>query len=394
MSETQNTSYEKRMCSHFGVCGGCTYLNVDYSEQLKKKEDEIRALIEPFYKGEIKPIIPSPEIYFYRNKMEYAFGRDVKKEFALGLRQRGAFNKFVDIKDCLLLSEISNALLEETRQWAIAKGFTLFNPVTHTGTLRYFVIREGKMTGDILVNFITWPDMPEAAVKTFAENLHKKFPRITTFIWGKNSGKSDVARTESTEILWGDGYIHDKIGKNTFKISPSSFFQTNTRATEKLYGVIKDYVLSCGSKERTVLDLYCGNGGISLFIADDCKDIVGIEMNPEAVRDGEQNLISNNVTNVKFIRGEMENVFPHLPDDQKSAIAIIDPPRSGLHPKTVKNLMLYKFPELIYVSCNPQKLAADMKTFSEIYDIHAVQPLDLFPHTPHMETVALFKLKV
>lgn len=379
---------EKSLCPHFGACGGCSFLNVPYQEQLLQKEILVRNHTRPFAPKEIRPIIPSPQPYFYRNKMEFAFGCTTESEFSLGLRRKNSFWRIIDVEACRLLSELSNEILKFVRLWAKQSGISAFNRKNHKGALRYLVVREGKKTGNVLLNLITTYEIEKDTVHALANELKTRFPQITTLLWGRNSGKSDVAYAQDTEILLGDGFIEDIIGEVKFKISPSSFFQTNTLAAEKLYNVIKELAVASGSDSNLVLDLYCGAGGISLFIADKSKNIIGIESNPNALADAEINAQKNSINNVKFLRGETEKLLPQvLEENRSSSIIIVDPPRAGLHPKALKMLMEHKSQHIIYVSCNPKALEANLEILTKIYDVCLVQPLDLFPHTPHVETV-------
>ncbi|MBN1620999.1 MAG: 23S rRNA (uracil(1939)-C(5))-methyltransferase RlmD [Endomicrobiales bacterium] len=381
----------KLKCPHFGFCGGCSFLDTAYSEQLNKKESLLKDLIAPFCSQEINKILPSPQIYYYRNKMEFAFGPDKNEHLSLGLRKKGSFFNVVDIKNCLLLSQSGNHILQSVRDWAKDKNIAPYNSKKHQGILRYLVVREGKKTDNLLLNLITTSELKKELVLEVVEKIKFRFPLLTTFIWSRYDGKSDVAQADVSETLYGPGYIEDLIGNVHFKISPFSFFQTNTLGTYQLYEIIKKLIRESCPDAKSVLDLYCGTGGISLYIASVSKKVLGVESNKEAVNDAKENALKNNINNATFMCEKIENITSSLIEKQETSIGIIDPPRSGLHPKALKYILSLNLPFIIYVSCNPKVLANDLKSLIQTYTITYVQPIDLFPHTPHLETVLMLK---
>ncbi|MBI2428517.1 MAG: 23S rRNA (uracil(1939)-C(5))-methyltransferase RlmD [Ignavibacteriales bacterium] len=403
-------------CSYFGTCGGCKWQHVDYKAQLQFKQQHVVDAIERI--GGMKdvpilPIVASDDIYFYRNKLEFSFsekawqvapppsppqlGRGERggADFALGFHVPQRWDKVLDVHECFLQSELSNGILNAVREFALANTIPAYSQETESGYFRNLVIREGKNTGDVMVNVVTFEDKPEIMAKLTAE-LTKKFPEITTVINNVNQRKSQVAVGDFEKVYHGEGIIHDKIGDKLFQISANSFFQTNTKQTEKLYSLAKEFA---GLKPTDVVyDLYCGTGSIALYISDAAKQVIGIELVESSIINARMNAELNRVTNCEFIAGDLKEMltkdvawkerFSH-PD-----VIIVDPPRSGMHPKAVEELGNLKVPAIVYVSCNPATLARDLQMLLTYgYAVEKVQPVDMFPHTYHIECVAKVVLK-
>ena len=367
-------------CKHFGTCGGCKLQNYDYLKQVEyKKETVINALerIGGFNISEIPDVVKSEEDFFYRNKMEYSFSDDKwlekkdegieKEKFALGLHVPKFHTKILDIEECFLQSESSFKILNFTRNFFKERNIGIYTVKTHSGFLRFLIIRQSKNTNDLMVNIMTY-EYDENLMKEYSENLLKNFPEISTIVNSTTKSKAQVAFAEESFILSGNGYIYEKLfpesftGFNpVFKISPNSFFQTNTNQTGKLYSIAAEF--SDFNKNDNVLDLYCGAGTIAIYI-------------------------SNNVKNVSFITSDIKEFLMNNKCAEYNKV-IVDPPRSGLHPDICKILSESHFERITYISCNPGTQARDLKIIceKEKFAIDKIQPVDMFPQTYHIENV-------
>jgi 23S rRNA (uracil1939-C5)-methyltransferase len=397
-------------CKYFGVCGGCKWQHVEYAAQLAFKHQHVVDALERIggFKGlNILPIIGSDDVYYYRNKLEFSFSdrpwlteKDMENEtashgFALGFHVPQRWDKVLDIDECFLQSELSTGILNAVRAFALNNNIPAFSPDEEIGYFRNLVIREGKNTGDVMVNVVTFEDSPEVMEKLSLE-LRKQFPEITTVINNITKRKSQVAVGEYEKIYYGDGMIHDKLGKYLFQISANSFFQTNTKQAEKLYSIAKE--LAELKPADVVYDLYCGTGSIGIFISDAVKQVIGIELVESSIQNAKKNAELNGITNCEFIAGDLKD---RLTKDvawkeqfAQPNIIIVDPPRSGMHPKAVEELGKMQVPTIVYVSCNPATLARDLQLLSPFgYVVEKVQPVDMFPHTYHIECVAKLVLR-
>jgi len=391
------TELKTAACRHFGVCGGCACRPGEsglsapppYDEQLAAKEAWVRTLLAPFEVEAWRPIVGSPEIWYYRNKMEYAFGLRTwtERDLVIGLRQAGRFDKVVDLETCLLMSPESVDLLERTRTWAKNASLSGYDRGRHNGDLRYMVVREGKNTGQrmgLLIASGPAKDRAMAALEDLALCLR---PLVSTFWIGFTGSRSDNAYAETMHLRWGSGHIEERLNDVTYRISPYSFFQTNTRGTERLYGLLRDWAAGSGG---ALMDLYCGSGGIALSLASCFDRVVGVDINEEAIADARFNASQNLCLNAEFVASDTENFLKILPASKLAVqlnAAVVDPPRPGLHPKALKALIDLNPRRLAYVSCNPETLARDLQGLVPFYRIHSAQPVDLFPHTPHVETL-------
>ncbi len=349
----------------------------------------------------ILPIVGSADIYFYRNKLEFSFSEkrwlrdgDLEnlKDFpnlALGFHVPQRWDKVLDVHECFLQSELSNGILNAVRDFALSNDLSVYSQETQSGYFRNLVIREGKNTGDVMVNIVTFEDKPEIMSKLSAE-LTKKFPEITTVINNVNQRKSQVAVGDFEKVFHGEGIIHDKIGEKLFQISANSFFQTNTKQAERLYSITKEFA---GLKPTDVVyDLYCGTGSIALYIADAVKQVIGIELVESSIINARMNAGLNGVTNCEFIAGDLKDLLTKDVRWKKQFahpnVIIVDPPRSGMHSKAVEELGAMRVPTIVYVSCNPATLARDLQMLTSYgYSVEKVQPVDMFPHTYHIECV-------
>ncbi len=405
---SQSPHYRAPVCPHFGICGGCLWQDIAYEEQLFWKRRHVIESLEHIAgagETEVLPIVPSPETLHYRNKMEFTFSakrwllpEELEEEhspdalFALGLHVRGFFDKVFNIDECLLQSHTASAILREVREWARKSGLPAYSIRSHEGFWRFLVIREAKRTGQILVHLITSGDSgARALMDRFADHLHTKFPGITTLIHSMNDKKSQVAVGDSSRVLFGPGFIEEMLGDLRFRISANSFFQTNTLGAEKLYEHVAR-VADFNDSEK-VWDLYCGTGSIGIFIASRVKEVVGIELVEDAVKDARENCRANGIHNCTFLAGDLKDVIRQASEAGPPDVVIADPPRPGMHPKVVKTLLELAPKRIIAVSCNPASLARDAALLMDAYEIKSVQPFDLFPHTPHVECVVRFDKK-
>ncbi|MBI3291654.1 MAG: 23S rRNA (uracil(1939)-C(5))-methyltransferase RlmD [Elusimicrobia bacterium] len=372
-------------CQHFGVCGGCGWPGVPYEEQLERKMAAVTGVLAPFELGDLPPILPSPERWFYRNKMEFAFGT-ADGSLALGLRREGRFDQVVSLQECLVLSPDAPRLLETVRSWAEQEHIPPYDLRRHQGVLRYLIIREGKHTVQRMVHLIGTPEL-QTHVPSLRERLLPELPGVTTMLVGYTTRKSDVALAEHTELLSGPGWIEERLLTLQFRISPSAFFQTNTAGAELLYHTVAAWV---PSRPGVLLDLYAGTGGMTLTLAGAADRVIGVESNAAAVQDAEQNAQLNGITNCEFVAEDVAVFLRRIALSQvltQLSAVVVDPPRAGMHPKAMAALLELNPPCLVYVSCNPQALARDLQQLGVYYRITAVQPIDLFPHTPHVEVV-------
>jgi len=391
-------------CPYFGHCGGCKHQNLQYEEQLKQLHNQVKELyhhLGGFKETVVNFPVSSDKIFRYRNKMEFAFSnrrwiidgldKEKQKDFTLGLRASGNYWKAIDIDDCIIAPEESGILLSSVRNFALRNKFSPYDQKSHKGFLRHLVIRKGQKTDQLMVNIVTSSDSPELLMP-LADELSEKLPNLTSFVNTINTSISGTTIGEKTNLLYGKQYIEEKLGELTFKISPSSFFQTNTLMAEKLYEVVKNF--SGLEKDEFVWDLYCGTGTIALYLASCVKNVIGFEIVPEAIRDANENAKLNGIENVRFIEGNLDKLFRKEPELLKELpspdLIIIDPPRSGMHPKLVNDIIQIHPSKIVYVSCNPATQVRDLKLIADRgnYRIDSVQPIDMFPHTPHIEVIA------
>lgn len=407
----KSSSRIEAKCKYFGICGGCKQQDLSYEAQLKYKEEQVKDIFERlggFENFELFPIIPSDKMFFYRNKMEYSFAekrwltpneinsmQEIRdKDFALGLHIPGLYDKVLDIDECFLQSELSNRILNFTRVFYKKRSISIYSTQKHEGFLRNLIIRQSQNTSDIMVNLVT-SEENERLFLEYKNELLSSFQEITAVINNINKKKAQVATGDYEIIYHGSGFIHDYIGKYKFRISANSFFQTNTSQAEKLYEATHDFAGFTGSE--IVYDLYSGAGTIPIYISDSVKEIYGFESVESAIKDAGVNVELNNVSNFKPILADLNKSFLSIINDNKIPkpdIIIADPPRSGMNPKTVKDILELNPAKIVYVSCNPSTQARDIKLLCEGgYQLIKLQPVDMFPHTYHIENVSLLTLK-
>lgn len=395
-------------CPYFGVCGGCKLQHMQYREQLRHKTKQVKELLERiggFENPDILPTLPAKDIYNYRNKMEFSFSdqrwlreEDEEKphDFALGLHVPRRFDKVLNVDACLLQCDTANAILKDVTSLTLETGLKPYGVHSHEGFWRFFIIREGKNTGELMLNFITSGQEGQRgndAVDWVVHKLFWRFPEITSVIHSVTDKVAQVAFSESERLLLGPPVINEKVGHRTYEISPNAFFQTNTRQTEVLFDTIVN--LAKFQCHEIVYDLYCGTGAIGIYIADYVKKVVGIEVIEAAVKDGQRNIELNQLTNIELILADMKDALKEteaiIAQHGHPDVIILDPPRGGTHPDTIKHVIGLSPAKIVYVSCNPSILARDAAVLCEnVYRMETVQPVDMFPHTGHVEVVTLF----
>lgn len=389
-------------CFYFGTCGGCTRQHTRYEAQLEAKQESVRgALVHHggFEDVEVRPVIGAEDIYYYRNKMAFNFSakrwltpeeiatkKPFDTDFALGLHPAGTPFKVLDVQECFLQGELSQRLVNATRDFVKEREWRPWDIKKHRGFLRHLIIRTGERTGEVMVNLVT-NGRDEERMKAYAEFLQEQFPEVTTLVNTINTGVAQTEYGEATHTVFGPGVIHDAIGGLRFEIAPHAFFQTNTAQAERLYEVARDFAEL--KPDDLLYDLYCGTGTISLYMADGARRVVGAELVNEAVANARANAAANGVANAAFVAGDLMTLFTpaFVEEHGRPDVLIVDPPRAGMHKKVVRQIAELRPERFVYVSCNPQTQARDLKRLGGAYRIEAVQPVDLFPHTHHVENV-------
>ena len=377
-------------CVHFGHCGGCRWQDLAYADQLRLKEEMIH---QSFERRGVSPqtwhaIAPSPDVFYYRNKMEFSFGSDRDGALQLGLHVRERYNRVFDLEACLLQSEASNRIVDSFRRHAIDLSLPVYDLKSHEGMLRFLVIRDAKATAQIMVSLVVskYPsDQVDVLLSCVFEDVGDL---ITTCIVTRHAGKAQVATGDAEFLVKGGGRITEICGGLEFEISPQSFFQTNTRAASGLYGRVADLLGELQGAD--VLDLYAGTGGVSLHLARAARSVVGIEQVPEAVEDARRNAARNGIDNCTFLVSRTEDVLEELlsEEGERFDVVVADPPRAGMHKKALAGIVALGPATLIYVSCNAETLAEDLLVLSASgYDVISAQPVEMFPHTPHCEVL-------
>ena len=385
------------VCEHFNLCGGCTIQQLDYQKQLhykQKQTSDILNKIAGIKHLDINPIIGCERTFFYRNKMEYTFSAnpwyiedESYDDVIVGLHVPKRFDKILNINKCHINYEVFNQIISIAKEVSNKEKMIPYDVVKHTGFLRYLVLRAGVKTNEFMINFVT-STFNKRFMNSFLEKILDVLPNVTSVINTINSDKNNTAKG-NPKTIFGSSYINEKIGDYTFKISANSFFQTNSYQVKTLY----DYIIKTSDfkKSDIVYDLYCGTGTIGIYISQFVKKVYGIEIVEDAINDAKINAENNYIDNINFYCGDLKDILDSkaLDNIEKPTTVIVDPPRPGLHPNTVKNLIRLSPEKIIYVSCNPSTQARDIKFINENgYQIHDIQPLDMFPHTPHIECIA------
>jgi len=393
-------------CEHFGTCGGCKWQHMTYEGQLKFKQKSVADALGRIAKIDVQGIIdivPSPEDRYYRNKLEYTFsdkrwlydGENKEDETlnmnALGFHIPGRFDKILDVKHCYLQAEPSNTLRNSIRDFVIAQGYTFYNLRNHEGALRNLIVRTSS-TGEVMV-IVVFAYVSEEEVNKLMSFIDAGFPEITSLLYIINQKKNDTIFDQDVIAFKGPEYIHEEMNGIKFRIGPKSFYQTNSIQALRLYEITRDFAGFKG--DELVYDLYTGAGTIANFIAGHVKEVVGVEYVPTAIEDAKVNSAINNITNTKFYAGDMKDVLvaDFVAEHGKPDVIITDPPRAGMHPDVVNRLMEIEAPKIVYVSCNAATQARDLLVLKEKYDTVKIQPVDMFPHTQHVENVVLLVLR-
>ncbi len=394
-------------CPHFGLCGGCTYQSLPYEKQLELKEGQVRELMADAIKDtcqyEFLPIKRSPRQYEYRNKMEFSFGDEYKDgPLALGMHKRGSFYDLVTVNDCRIVDSDFRCILSATLDFFTKRDVRYYHRMNHEGYLRHLLVRKAVRTGEILLDLITTShDIPGTPSEQEEKELLAGWcdclrslelhGSIRGILHTKNDSIADVVKDEGTEVLFGEDYFYEELLGLRFRISPFSFFQTNSLGAEVLYQTARDFILdgdehSLGGK--VVYDLYSGTGTIAQMMAPVCKEVVGVEIVEEAVEAAKKNAQLNGLDNCSFLAGDVLKVLDEI--KVKPDYIILDPPRDGIHPKALEKIIAYGVQNMVYISCKPTSLARDLEVFiARGYEVKRVQCVDMFPGTVHVETVCL-----
>lgn len=400
-------------CVHFGVCGGCKWQMLPYAKQLQYKQQEAEQNLRRIGKldlPEMLPIVGSDDTTAYRNKLEFTFcnkryllpgeitaGETPVNSPALGYHAPRIFDKVIDIHTCYLMDEVNNRIRNTVRSFALDNDFSFYDVRQHTGWLRNIIIRYCT-TGELMVNICLNHDAEEDR-KRLLNHLLQAVPEISTLLYTINTKWNDSIHDLQPQTYYGKGYVIEKLSAGPyekdfeFKISPKSFFQTNTRQGEKLYSIVRDFAGLTG--KEIVYDLYCGTGSIGIFVSRMAKKIIGVEVIAEAIEDAKENAALNGITHAEFFAGDVIKICDDafFAQHGRPDVVITDPPRAGMHEKLVNKLLEMEAPKIVYVSCNTATQARDLSLLSEKYRIVKAQAVDMFPHTHHIECVVLLELK-
>lgn len=395
-------------CSHFGICGGCKWQMLPYDKQLEYKQIQVTDQLTRIGHIDLPPIAPiagSAQQQFYRNKLEFTFSTqeyltreeiaaagdtEIERKPALGFHAPGMFDKVVDIKTCYLQQEPTNKIKNLLRELAFQHDLPFYDHRKQSGWLRNVIIRIAT-TGELMVNLIVQHDREE--LKMILDTLLKEVPEITSLHYTINPKLNDTINDLKVETYFGKGYIEEYLEEFRFKISPKSFFQTNTRQAEELYRITRDFAGLRGNE--VVYDLYCGTGSIGIFLSGGAKKIIGIELIADAIEDAKLNAAWNGLEHCRFYAGDVADIATDafFEEHGRPDVIITDPPRAGMHEKLVQQLLRMRAPRVVYVSCNPATQARDLQLLDEAYKVIRLQPVDMFPHTHHIENVALLELR-
>jgi 23S rRNA (uracil1939-C5)-methyltransferase len=376
-------------CAHYPACGGCRFQDLAYEAQVAAKEQQVADALRRLggiADAPLEPIVPAESAFHYRNKLEYSFTRTPSGP-ALGFHKAGRWDEVLDVERCWLTTDLGNALREAVRDWARVEGLEAYDQAEHAGYLRHLVVREGRNTGQALVQLVTAGGERFDRGRFVDELRH--FPEVRSIHWSVNEGPAEVTNLPTT-LLWGDEWIEEQLGALRFRVRPNAFLQTNTAMAERLYTLAVEYAGLTG--RETVYDLYCGIGTIGLTMAARALTVWGVEASEESVACALENAELNGISNAAFYAGEVGQAIEELRDRAGAPdVAVVDPPRAGLSGKALRRLARLEPSRIVYVSCNPTTLAGNVKELMREwgYRLERARPVDMFPHTPHVETVAL-----
>ncbi len=397
-------------CQHFGICGGCKWQNLPYSEQLKAKQQQVYAQLTRIGKvvaGEWLPILGSVEEFEYRNKLEFGFSNkrwltaeevktqlDIADKNALGFHITGAFDKIYPIEHCHLMHPLHNEIRNAIRDYALAQHLTFYDLRNNVGLLRDMTLRNSNTDEWMLImQFRLDHEGDEEKAMALLEHIAERFPQLTSIMWVNNQKCNDTFGDLEVHCFRGKDFIYERMEDLLFKVGPKSFYQTNTEQAYRLYCVARDFAALTG--DELVYDLYTGTGTIANFVAHNARKVVGVEYVEDAIKDARVNSAVNGITNTVFYAGDMKDILTDefIAENGRPDVIITDPPRAGMHEDVVNVILNARPQRIVYVSCNPATQARDLQMMSEQYVVAKVQPVDMFPHTPHVENVVLLELK-
>lgn len=401
----------KPFCQHFGICGGCKWQNIPYDEQLRMKQKQVYDQLTRIGKvnlPEFNQILGSVKTQGYRNKLEFgcsnrrwltqdeiASGSDFTQMNAVGFHITGAFDKILPIEKCWLMDDLQNKIRNAIRDYAYEHDMIFYDIRRQCGLLRDIMVRNSD-TGEwmVLIQFHYEKDEDEVIAKNLLQHIADCFPEITSLLYVNNQKGNDTFNDLNIEVFKGNDYIYETMDGLTFKVGAKSFYQTNTKQAYHLYSVVRDFANLTGNE--LVYDLYTGTGTIANFVSRYAKRVIGIEYVPEAIEDAKINSEINNISNTLFFAGDMKDILTEsfISENGTPDIIITDPPRAGMHPDVVQTIIKTAPKRIVYVSCNPATQARDLSLLDDLYEVVAVQPVDMFPHTPHVENVVLLNRRV
>lgn len=401
----------KPFCQHFGICGGCKWQNIPYDEQLRMKQKQVYDQLTRIGKvnlPEFNQILGSVKTQGYRNKLEFgcsnrrwltqdeiASGSDFTQMNAVGFHITGAFDKILPIGKCWLMDDLQNKIRNAIRDYAYEHDIVFYDIRRQCGLLRDIMVRNSD-TGEwmVLIQFHYEKDEDEVIAKNLLQHVADGFPEITSLLYVNNQKGNDTFNDLNIEVFKGNDYIYETMDGLTFKVGAKSFYQTNTKQAYHLYSVVRDFANLTGNE--LVYDLYTGTGTIANFVSRYAKRVIGIEYVPEAIEDAKINSEINNISNTLFFAGDMKDILTEsfISENGTPDIIITDPPRAGMHPDVVQTIIKTAPKRIVYVSCNPATQARDLSLLDDLYEVVAVQPVDMFPHTPHVENVVLLNRRV
>lgn len=388
-------------CEHYGVCGGCKWQHLPYEEQLHFKQEQVSDQLRRIGRielPEVNPILGSAETFFYRNKLEYTFsdkrwltteevasGAEIGDPRALGFHIPGMFDKVLDIRRCWLQPDPSNDIRLAVREYCTAHGYSFYNVREHTGLMRNLIVRTAS-TGEVMVIVVFAADSRER-IDALLDHLGERFPQITSLMYVVNTKLNDTIGDQEVVLFRGRDHIFEQMEGLRFKIGPKSFYQTNSAQAYELYKVAREFAELQG--DEVVYDLYTGTGTIANFVARGCRKVVGVEYVPEAIEDARVNAALNGLDNTVFYAGDMKDVLngAFIEANGRPDVVILDPPRAGIHEDVARTVLSAAPRRIVYVSCNPATQARDLAIFDEAYRVTRIQPVDMFPHTHHVENV-------
>ncbi|HKK99669.1 MAG TPA: 23S rRNA (uracil(1939)-C(5))-methyltransferase RlmD [Desulfotignum sp.] len=396
---TPSSLRQEGRCRYCRFCGGCKWQQIPYHTQLAYKKQHVVASLAHIGRLSEVPVldvIPSDQAYAFRNKMEFSCSakrwlmpeeladETIPKDLGIGLHVPGTFDQVIDIRQCEIMPDLGNRILDHVRDFVKKSSLPAYHLRHHTGFWRFVMLRHSVAYDQWMVNIVT-RDKNLSTVTNLAYELAQTFPQIAAIVNNITDAKSGVSMGKEEVLLHGRDVITERLGRFAFEISANSFFQTNTRACEKLYDIVARYSGLTG--EQTVLDLYSGTGTIPIWLSDRAAQVTGIEIIDAAVADARKNARLNQIENCRFLKGDIRQVLPQL--KQTPDVVVIDPPRVGMHKDVVAQVTALRPGTIVYVSCNPATLARDLELLSSVYAVQKVQPVDMFPHTYHIESVAL-----